>query len=427
MTYDEVIEKIIIQVEAGSKGPFMIFRDEKGGWHGEYIQNQYGDTYDWVSDIKDPFAVTVTGNDLAMGSFAYVYDNILCNRLRTEYEKGDFYDADASELKAIINMLEENIGEFSNDATNYLTTLDRPLAAIYDMASVSLISNYRNYEYNYSKINDFVEAIETKIKSRLYNRLEQETSKTAESAHQDNHSDKRVFDGYEEIAAIQVNRRLVFLGENKAAEHQYMVAEFTWNNPFGALDSRFAGVTSDYVEDLDKFSGLTEYNINVVKSGFEHRKNQYGVEPLTLTTADCVPKGLADDLEGKLIVIKPEALSPEYRRADYQLRICTGGFGAMPKASGRAVFCTDLFNGKDGRFEREDVLGVADLGKMPQWAVDKFSEYQGLKERAKAVNTPAKKATLQEKLDMAKHKAAQEGAKKSNQDDRPKKHKGMEV
>ena len=52
MTYDEVIEKIIIQVEAGSKGPFMIFRDEKGGWHGEYIQNQYGDTYDWVSDIN---------------------------------------------------------------------------------------------------------------------------------------------------------------------------------------------------------------------------------------------------------------------------------------------------------------------------------------------------------------------------------------
>jgi len=74
-----------------------------------------------------------------------------------------------------------------------------------------------------------------------------------------------------------------------------------------------------------------------------------------------------------IIVIKPEVLSPEYRRSEHQLKTCQGGFGASPTASGTAVFCTDLYSGKESRFERYDVAGVIDPAKMPDWAVKKIA------------------------------------------------------
>jgi len=236
-------------------------------------------------------------------------------------------------------------------------------------------------------------------------------------------SDKHVIDGYEEMTAITINRRLIFIGENNSAEQPYMVAELTWNSLFGAYESSSVGITDDYVGALDEFNSLVETNVSIIKNDFDNRKNLYGVEPLTLTTAECIPNGLNEDMKGKLIIIKPEVLQPEYRRADYQLRVCVGGFGACPKSRGNAVYCADIFGGKDGRFERYDVLGVADLTKLPQWAVDKYSDYMQPKESAKALpivqqaqvtDTSIKKSSLQAKLDNAKQRAGQDAASKSN-------------
>ena len=427
MTFSEVIEKVMHQVEGGSKESFLIFRDEKGEWHSDFTQNQHGTTFDWVKDIKDPFAVTITSYDIAGESYPYVYDRILNERLRAEYESASFHGADLTELKALMYLLEENVGKLSSEVTDYLTLHDRPLAVLYDMAPISLISNDPYSYYNYDKVNDFVEAVEAAMQERLDNRTKNVRPRIAAPEVQSEKSDKRVFDGYEEMAAITINRRLIFIGENKSAEHPYMIAEFTWNNPFNVLEPSFAGITDDYVEAMDEFKSLVEANINVVKSDLENRENLYGVEQLTLTAAECVPNGLNDDIEGKLIIIKPEALSPEYRRADYQLRVCLGGFGASPDSRGNAVYCRDLFDGKDGRFERYDVLGVADLTKLPQWAADRYSDYQKSKEPAKEpplaqqsqkTGVATKKPTLQEKLDNAKQKAGQDAANKSNSTDK---------
>jgi len=436
MTFNEAVDKIMPLVNDGDKStPFVISRQD-----GEWVVNYpypAETTQEFLNNIKktDPFAITFTGYDLSRGSFPHVYDQIFNERLRSEYENAVFTNTDLNELKALINLVEENIGEFSQEVTEYLAEFDRPLAAIYEMNPVSLVSENPNDDYDYDKVGEFVDAVENHINDLLHNRKKQEIPAELEGSEK---SDKRIIEGYEEISAVQINRRLVFFGENKTAENQYMVAELTWDNPFGVMESQWTGITNDYVEAVDKFAYLTQYNIDVVKSDFEVRKSLYGVEPLTLTVADCVPNGLDEDLTGKLIIIKPEILSPEYRRADYQLRVCTGGFGASPTSFGSAVFCTQLFIGKDSRFEKQDVLGVADIEKLPQWAKDRLSEYhsnknelnvgvsanvvsQGDKEE-KSPLKPTKKPTLQEKLDKAKKKAAeQDTPKKDERGDKPKK------
>lgn len=49
----------------------------------------------------------------------------------------------------------------------------------------------------------------------------------------------------------------------------------------------------------------------------------------------------------------------------------TGGFGASANARGSAVFCKNLYDGKNTRYERMDVLGEVKPERMPDWAKEK--------------------------------------------------------
>ncbi len=83
----------------------------------------------------------------------------------------------------------------------------------------------------------------------------------------------------------------------------------------------------------------------------------------------CIPISHDDDLHGKIIVIKPEVLRREYRRATCQFKLCTGGgSGASPHSSGSACYCVDLYTGKESRYERMDVLGTIEPENLPGWA-----------------------------------------------------------
>ncbi len=77
--------------------------------------------------------------------------------------------------------------------------------------------------------------------------------------------------------------------------------------------------------------------------------------PVTvITQVDCIPDHYKNDINGKIIAINPAVLKPEYQRADRQLYYVTGGFGASANARGSAVFCRNLSDGKDTRYERMD-------------------------------------------------------------------------
>lgn len=93
-----------------------------------------------------------------------------------------------------------------------------------------------------------------------------------------------------------------------------------------------------------------------------------GIDDRSITASDCTVVSCEDDLNDKIVVIKPEVLRREYRRATCQLKLCTGGFGASPHSRGSACFCVDLYTGKESRYERMDILGIMEPEKLPGWA-----------------------------------------------------------
>jgi hypothetical protein len=87
------------------------------------------------------------------------------------------------------------------------------------------------------------------------------------------------------------------------------------------------------------------------------------------------------DLIGKVIAIRRETLSPEYRAESHQMYLATGGFGCSPTASGRAVYCTNLYTGEKERFSREDVLCVIAEDTLPAWAKEKLAALRATQEK----------------------------------------------
>ena len=94
----------------------------------------------------------------------------------------------------------------------------------------------------------------------------------------------------------------------------------------------------------------------------------------TLDREHCRERGEKESLEGKLIILRPTSLAPEYRTADCQLGFATGGFGCSPGAGGRAVYFEELYSGERCRWESGDVLGIADPDTLPDWAKEKLTE-----------------------------------------------------
>lgn len=119
-----------------------------------------------------------------------------------------------------------------------------------------------------------------------------------------------------------------------------------------------------------------------------------GIDTTPLTKSDCAPLSHEDDLNGKVVVIKPEVLRREYRMATKQIKLCTGGFGAHPHSRGSACFCVDLYSGQESRFERRDILGTLEAEQLPQWAELGLERYQA---RGKALNKQPEKRKEQER------------------------------
>ena len=72
----------------------------------------------------------------------------------------------------------------------------------------------------------------------------------------------------------------------------------------------------------------------------------------------CVQDSRDQDYEGKILVMKFDALKPEYRSRPNQLWLATGGFGCSPTARGRRIFATSLYDGEQTSFYRQDFAGI---------------------------------------------------------------------
>ncbi|GHV47670.1 hypothetical protein FACS189499_05580 [Clostridia bacterium] len=385
-SFDKMIDKIRPEVAVSGNEPLIIYRDAGGNWHGDFTQNQYGETYEWVEDVmnSDKAAFIMRGRDFPNGEKQALCNDILCQRLRGEYYNLTCYDtaADHDKIYALLNFFEDKVNLFSPETLSCFTEFDRPLKFLEQMCPFNLETEYDGWLYNKSLAADAIDHIEQRVGDIINSQkdkteLKKQTQRDVPAAIESGEipiEPKCVIDGhYVEKWSISLAGREVFLAVDEKDDEPYLVCTAKRDNPLGVTEYFGGEVTSDYIEAMRGFLD----RVDELLVTLEKERAMLPTIPLTLTSADCVTGGLDEDLTGKVVVIKPEVLSPEYQTAEHQLKIVLGGFGASPNSRGNAVFCKDLYSGKESRFERYDVAGVADIEKIPQWAREKIAEQRG--------------------------------------------------
>ena len=186
-------------------------------------------------------------------------------------------------------------------------------------------------------------------------------------------TEKRMAGTYEIIHAMHIGDREIVIGEwNDAPEEErFMCAVCTQNEIFAQynqvmVSDDFAEIVKLYGIRMTKQAEKTIIDLNYVGLAKEDRR--------IYTDKDCDPVG-QQDLNGKVVVIRPDVLRREYQQATHQICICTGGFGANPNARGRAVYCRNLLTGREEKFYRSDLTGILPPEKQPEWVQKGVEQY----------------------------------------------------
>ncbi len=192
--------------------------------------------------------------------------------------------------------------------------------------------------------------------------------------------EKRMAGNYTIIQALHIGDREIVIGETPENQdgQKYMCAYCTANELFARYDEVLA--SNDYPEIVKIYGERVAEQAEKTRVELITPKIQ-GIPNAALTAKDCTPVSHDDDLNGKVVVIKPEVLRREYRMATRQIKLCVGGFGASPHSRGSACYCVDLYSGKESRFERWDILGTLEPEKLPKWAELGLVDYRQRKKQ----------------------------------------------
>ena len=179
--------------------------------------------------------------------------------------------------------------------------------------------------------------------------------------------EKRMAGNYEIIHALHIGDREIVLGDNPSApEDERYVCAFCQQHEIFANYTE-AMVSDDYPELVKLFGERVAEQAEKTRIALNGPKIQ-GIPNSAITAEDCEQVSYQEDIRGKVVVIRPEVLRREYRRATRQLKHCMGGYGASPHSRGSACYCVDLYTGKESRYERMDVLGTIQPEDLPGWA-----------------------------------------------------------
>ena len=167
--------------------------------------------------------------------------------------------------------------------------------------------------------------------------------------------------------SMYIGHKDIALGENPGADknERYMCC-FVENN---AIFERYSGVlVSDDFAEIAKVFGqrVADAAEEIIREN-ERADQELGMNE-ELTTNNCESISYEDSIENKVVVVKGSILRPEFRHANHQLMLCTGGFGAQANARGHTCYCISLYDGRKTSFYRTDILGVMDEKKLPGWA-----------------------------------------------------------
>ena len=184
--------------------------------------------------------------------------------------------------------------------------------------------------------------------------------------------------------SIYIGHKDIALGENPGADkdERYMCCFVETN----AIFERYSGVlVSDDFAEIAKVFGqrVADAAEEIIREN-ERADKGLGMNA-ELTIDRCKSISYEDSIENKVVVVKGSILRPEFRHANHQLMLCTGGFGAQANARGRTCYCISLYDGRKTAFYRTDFLGVMGEKELPKWA------QKGL-EKAKEIHAQEKKS-----------------------------------
>lgn len=186
-------------------------------------------------------------------------------------------------------------------------------------------------------------------------------------------SNKRTVNGFEIIQSIEIGHTELVLGhaETQREGLHFMTGYCERNDIYEIY--RDVMLSNDYAEILSIFGQRVADEAKVVYERLQAEDRDVGQnDPMTKELCQGMPGWNlvqpTDDLNGKVLVIKPDVLRYEYQRLNHQLVRCGGGFGASPNARGSAIFCTNIYSGQRSRYERRDILAVIEPEALAEYA-----------------------------------------------------------
>lgn len=184
--------------------------------------------------------------------------------------------------------------------------------------------------------------------------------------------EKRMAGNYEVTTAFEIGTKEIIIGEDKTAapDERFVVANYENNGIFERYVDALVG--GDYAEITKIFAERVKNEAEKVMD----EKSKITVDMTPITKEDCQVLEADDRIKNKVVVIRADVFKPEYQISTKQLQLCTGGFGAEPNSRGSACFCTNIYSGKESRFERSDVLGIIEKDDLPDWAKERLDDVQ---------------------------------------------------
>lgn len=187
---------------------------------------------------------------------------------------------------------------------------------------------------------------------------------------------KRMAGTYEVTHSFEIGKKEIIIGEDKNAspEERFVVADYENNGIFERYVNALVG--NDFAEIAKIFAERIKNEAERVMDEI----SKIEVDTTPIYADGCTVISSEDSIKNKVVVIRADVFKPEYQIATMQLQLCTGGFGCVPHSRGSACFCTNLYSGKESRYERRDILGVIEKDKLPDWAKERLEAVQ--RERA---------------------------------------------
>lgn len=205
-----------------------------------------------------------------------------------------------------------------------------------------------------------------------------------------------IVDGHKVTHSVHLGDKEIFLAVQQDAPLPFYVGYMEVSYELGL--ARFSGIegTTEYTEAWELFIQRLQKQIEQVRA----QRSEHHAPQQLLTEADCIRDSRAGDYEGKVLVMRPGVLRPEYWNAAHQLYFAVDGNGARAGSHGTKVFCINIYTGEHTYIRRTDVMGAVKPDRLPGWAKEKAAALRQDYQREKV----AEKQRLEEFLTARREK-----------------------